>query len=374
MRSGEISMKKVLKVFKKQFILVIAFFLAIVSIIFVPIDSSYFKYFDIKTLVCLFLMMSVIGAFKNIKLFETISIVLIAKFKNTRMLVTAIVFITFFSSMVIANDMALLTFIPLSLIIFKTTKKENFAAMTIILQTAAANLGGMLTPFGNPQNLYLFSYYNIDGLEFMSIMLVPFLFSTFLLLVLCFQTKLEVLQVFSGKIEKLNRKKVTILCILFVISVLIVFNVIPFQIGFLAIVIPLIIFDYRSFKVVDYGLLFTFVAFFVFAGNLARIDFINQFMTKVLPNNELVLSILSCQMMSNVPSAILLSKFTMNYSALLRGVNIGGLGTPIASLASLIAITQYHKNFPATLKHFLKLFFIVNFSFVFILFFVCTLF
>ena len=279
----------------------------------------------------------------------------------------ALVYITFIGSMLIANDMALLTFLPLGYLVLTTTGKRKYMAVTFILQNIAANLGGMLTPFGNPQNLYLYTKFEIPTLEFMSIMAPPFILSILLITICCIIfVKPEPLELQKDDV-KLDPKRTVLYLILFALSIIIVFRVIPYWIGLIIIPVVLLIVDRKALLMVDYSLLFTFVFFFIFAGNMARIDSVREVFSGLLEKNTLLVSVLSCQIISNVPSAILLSQFTGNYRDLLVGVNIGGVGTLISSLASLITFREYVKLNPGKGKYYVLLFSLFNFAFLFIL-------
>lgn len=352
---------------KKNTVMCIALLAAIITSFIVPIDKQYIGYFDYKTLTCLFCVLSVVCALKNINFFYMLARKVVQLFKNARMSVLALVYITFIGSMLIANDMALLTFLPLGYFVLTTTKKEKYMAFTFIMQNIAANLGGMLTPFGNPQNLYLYSKFNIPNLEFMKIMSLPFVLSILLITLCCvIFVKPEPLKLPDEKVV-LDPKRVMLYLALFALSIAIVFRGIPYWLGL--IIIPPVLFaaDRKALKMVDYGLLFTFVFFFIFAGNMARIDVIRQLFSSLLGKNTLLVSVLSCQFISNVPSAILLSQFTGNYADLLVGVNIGGVGTLIASLASLITFREYVKNNPGKTGYYVKMFSAFNFAFLIIL-------
>ena len=298
---------------------------------------------------------------------------IIRKFKNTRLCILALVYITFIGSMLIANDMALLTFLPLGYFVLHTTGKEKYMAFTFIMQNIAANLGGMITPFGNPQNLYLYSKFNIPDLEFIKIMSIPFAVSVVLITVCCIIfVKVEPL-VIEEKAASLPIARTAAYLLLFALSILIVFRFMPYYIGLIIIPIAIFLLDRQALREVDYGLLLTFVFFFIFSGNMARIDAVRDFFSFLLEKNTLVFSALSCQFISNVPSAILLSQFTNNYKELLLGVNIGGAGTMIASLASLITFREYSKQDPGhTLRYIIK-FSLFNFAFLGILIIVCSL-
>lgn len=352
---------------KKNAVMCIALVAAIVTSIIIPIDKEYVGYFDYKTLTCLFCVLAVVCALKNINFFYMLARKVVQLFKTARMSILALVYITFIGSMLIANDMALLTFLPLGYFVLTTTGKQKYMAFAFIMQNIAANLGGMLTPFGNPQNLYLYSKFEIPNLEFIGIMAPPFVLSVLLITLCCLIfVKPEPLSLSDEKMV-LDPKKTILYLLLFTLSIVIVFRGIPYWIGLL--VVPTILFfvDRKALKMVDYGLLFTFVFFFVFAGNMARIDVVRELFSALLEKNTLIFSVVSCQCISNVPSAILLSQFTSNYQDLLVGVNIGGVGTLIASLASLITFREYTKNNPGKTKYYVGMFSLFNFAFLIIL-------
>lgn len=360
-------MSKIWAFVKQNTVMLIALLAAIVTSCIVPPDKEYIGYFDFKTLTCLFCVLAVVCALKNIKFFYILALKIVQVFKNARISVLALVYITFIGSMLIANDMALLTFLPLGYLVLTTTGKRKYMAVTFILQNIAANLGGMLTPFGNPQNLYLYTKFEIPTLEFMSIMAPPFLLSILLITLCCIIfVKPEPLELQKEEV-KLDPKRTVLYLILFALSIIIVFRVIPYWIGLIIIPVVLLIVDRKALLMVDYSLLLTFVFFFIFAGNMARIDAVRNVFSGLLEKNTLLVSVLSCQIISNVPSAILLSQFTGNYRDLLVGVNIGGVGTLISSLASLITFREYVKLNPGKGKFYVLVFSLFNFAFLFIL-------
>lgn len=352
---------------KKNTVMCIAFLAALVSCVLVSPDKQYINYFDFKTLTCLFCTLAVVCAFKNIHFFQIVASKIVCLFKTTRSAVIALIYITFIGSMLIANDMALITFLPLGYYVLSSTGNKKHMAFTFIMQNIAANLGGMLTPFGNPQNLYLYSYFNISDAEFIRIMFLPFIVSIFLITLCCFSIKKEPLVVKNEYTNKLDIKKTIIYSILFALSIAIVFRAIPYYIGLIIIPIAIYLLDRKALWAVDYPLLLTFCAFFVFSGNIARISLINDFLSNIIQKNTFLYGVLSCQFISNVPSAILLSKFTANYPELLVAVNIGGAGTLIASLASLITFQEYNKREPHKASFYLKEFSIYNFGILSIL-------
>ena len=328
----------------------------------VPPDGQYIGYFDFKTLSCLFCTLACVCALKNIRFFRIIAEKIILYFKTTRGAVIALVYITFIGSMAIANDMALITFLPLGYRVLKFTRNEKYMAFTFIMQNIAANLGGMLTPFGNPQNLYLYTYYNIGNAEFVKIMFLPFVVSIAIITLCCFIIPNEEMHYEKEFDVKLSLWRVITYLALFTLSILIVFRSIPYYIGLPIIAVSVFCLDKKALKMVDYPLLLTFVAFFVFAGNMARIPAVKEFLGWLIEKNTLLYGTLSCQLISNVPSAILLSKFTMNYPQLLVAVNIGGAGTLIASLASLITFKEYLKRSGGKAWGYIKMFSLYNFG------------
>lgn len=348
---------------KKNIVMLVAFFVALITSIFVPFDREYIGYFDFKTLSCLFCVLAVVCALKNINFFYIVARKIVECFKTTRMSVLAIVYITFIGSMLIANDMALLTFLPLGYFVLVSADKKEYMAFTFVMQNIAANLGGMLTPFGNPQNLYLYTKFSIANGEFVRIMFPPFLVSVILITVCCLFIKSEPLKL-EGEKAELDYKKLTVYLILFVLSIAIVFRTVPYVIGLVIIPLVLLFMDKKALKMVDYPLLLTFVFFFVFSGNMSRIPAVRNVFSDLLAKSTLLFSVLSCQVISNVPSAILLSQFTDNYRELLLGVNIGGAGTLIASLASLITFREYTSHNPGKTGYYIKVFSALNLGFL----------
>ncbi len=358
---------KILKFAKKNIVFLIAALAASVTCFFVPPDEKYLGYFDWKTLSCLFITLAVVCALRNIKFFTIIARRLVTMAGNLRSLFLLLIVITFVGSMIIANDMALITFLPLGYFALSVTKQEKFMAYLFVLQNISANLGGMLTPFGNPQNLYLYSFFNIPTGEFCRIMLPSFLLAVALLLIACIPVKPVRFSIDDSFNEKLHKKKNLLYIILFLVSILVVFRVIPFIIGLILITCVLLAVDREALKMVDYGLLGTFFFFFIFSGNLARLDVIDSLISSLLEKDTLLVSVLSCQFISNVPTSILLSKFTSDYPALLLGVNIGGAGTLIASLASLITFSEFKVLYPGQTKKYLLIFTVMNVAFLLIL-------
>lgn len=357
-------MSKAIRFFKKNTVFCVAALAAFITAFFVPPDAEYLSYFDFRTLACLFLTLAVVSALGNVKFFTILARKLVLLSGNLRRLFLLLVVITFVGSMIIANDMALITFLPLGYFALSVTKNDKFMAYLFILQNISANLGGMLTPFGNPQNLYLYSFFEIPTAEFTAIMLPPFLLAIAMLAVFCFFVKPEKLSFHEDFPEKFHVKKTVLYMVLFAFSLLIVFRIVPFWLGLAVIPAVLFFVDKDALYEVDYSLLGTFFFFFIFSGNLARIDAVNEFFSFLLEKDALIVSTLSCQFISNVPSAILLSRFTSDYHSLLLGVNIGGTGTLIASLASLITFSEFRILYPEQTKKYLVMFTVINLIFL----------
>lgn len=351
-------------------VMFIALIAAIITVLIVPIDRAYVQYFDFKTLSCLFCVLAVVCALKDVNFFYMLAARIVHVCKTARMSVLALVYITFIGSMLIANDMALITFLPLGYFVFSVTDSKRDMAVVFILQNIAANLGGMLTPFGNPQNLYLYAHYHIANGEFVSIMFPPFAVSIALITLCCLLLPKRALRIQAsqqGQGMRLPPARTAFYLALFALTILMVFRLLPAWLVLAILIVSLLIADRKALKMVDYCLLLTFVCFFTFAGNMARLAPVRNVFSSLLQRNTLLTAVLSCQCISNVPSAILLSQFTQNYPALLVGVNIGGAGTLIASLASLITFREFSAHYRGEGRFYIKLFSAFNFSFLLIL-------
>ncbi len=357
---------------KKNAMLLIASALALLTMILIPPDRAYTDYFDWKTLACLFATLAVVCALKSIRFFTYLARKIVTLAGNTRMAIIALMGITFIGSMFMANDMALLTFLPLGYDVLTSTKQEKHMPFTFIMQNISANLGGMLTPFGNPQNLFLYEKFHIANGEFMSIMAIPFAVAIALIFLCCMTVKKETLIIAEKEFPPLPKGRTALYLVLFACAIMMVMRMMPWWIALIGITVILLIATPQSLAKVDFGLLGTFFAFFIFAGNLARVAPVRELLSGLLAANPLCVSAISCQFISNVPSAILLSQFTDAYPALLMGVNIGGTGTLIASLASLITFREYASHYPQKVGAYMKLFSILNFGFLAVLLITCT--
>ena len=341
-------MGKIKELIKKETVLTIATGLALVSCFFVAPDKAYFGYIDWRTLALLFCLMAVMAGFQEMGLFRLVGANLLKRVKGQKSLAFILVSLCFFSSMVVTNDVALITFVPFGLLVLVMARAEKVLCLTVTLMTIAANLGSMLTPIGNPQNLYL---YNASGLslgEFLTITLPYTIASGVLLAGAVWLAYRPVAIAHNMDMEQgaICKKQLLLYCLLFVLCLFTVAEVLPVPVLFLLIIAALLWKDKEILKKVDYCLLFTFIAFFIFIGNLERLPAFYQFISGMIQGNERMTAIGASQVISNVPAALLLSGFTQQWSELIIGTNLGGLGTLIASMASLISYKQIAGQYP----------------------------
>ena len=340
---------------KKECVLVIATLCAAISSIFASPQAGYI---DFKVLILLFNLMLIVAAFKQLSLLDFAAISIIKKCSSSRSLYFAMTAITFMSSMLVTNDVALITFVPLTLIIAQKVRIN--ALNLIVIQTLAANLGSSLTPVGNPQNLFIYSFYDMNIVNFFEITLPLVLVSTLLLLILILREKNHPLELEIKQVKIESIPKSAVYAALFVTVLLSVFHVIPYMTSAAAVWACVLFLDRKLFAKVDYSLLLTFVAFFIFIGNISNMQGISGLMKSFLDTgrNTFLAGLISSQFISNVPAAILISNFTPYYRELIMGVNIGGMGTLIASLASVISYKLYVQQYPA--KHYMRIFSLYN--------------
>ena len=358
---------RALRWLKGQPVLLVAALAALLSMLTVPPSPAYAAYFDWHTLLCLFSMLAVLNGLRQLGAFRILAAGLVRRFASLRAVVLVLVMVTFFGSMFLTNDMALLTFLPLGFFVLETTGKRKYMAYTFVLQNIAANLGGLITPFGNPQNLYLYSYYHIDTFEFIKIMFLPFFTALILITLCCVLVPKEAMTLQQKEPYAFHEKRTILYSILFLISILAVLRLIPYQAATLVVTAAMIFLDKKALRDVNYALLATFAVFFVFSGNMARIEPIQELFSRIIPGRTLLLGLGCCQFFSNVPTAVMLSHFTTDYSDLLVAVNIGGLGTPIASLASLITLSEYRRHDKEHLGKYILIFLGLNLLFLMVL-------
>ena len=346
---------------KKEAVLCIAFLCAVVSMFLVPPDGGYADYVDYRVLALLFCLMLVVAGLQDCGLFDLLARRLLAGEKRFRFLALALVLLPFFSSMLITNDVSLITFVPFAVLVLELTGRQAQLPYIVTLQTVAANLGSMAMPVGNPQNLFLCSKFGIPMGAFFAAVLPLTAVSLVGLVLAAGTTSGDIIRVEfkdAGGIGKPGQLKLMLL--LFVLCLLSVFHVLPWPALLAVVIVAAAVFARHLFPRVDYALLFTFVCFFVFSGNLGRIGAVRTFLTGLMDWNTVVTSALASQVISNVPAAVLLSTFTEDWKGLLVGTNVGGLGTLIASLASLISFKLYIRTEGAKPLRYLGLFTLAN--------------
>lgn len=336
------NLSKIKAFIKKETVFTVAAILAVISSFIVKPSLDYIGYIDFKVLSILFCLMMLVAGLREQWIFRRLAEKLTTLVNGSKGLELILVLLCFFSSMIITNDVALITFVPFALALMNGAGLKNRILRVITLETIAANLGSMLTPIGNPQNLYL---YNISGMGFgeFTMLMLPLSAASLVLLILSVLLgKNEPIVVsFEKANANIDKRKLIIIAVLFVICMGTVARFIPWQVSFICVFITSLVVFRNLFKEVDYYLLGTFTGFFIFIGNMQKIPSISQLINNLLAGKELVMSTAMSQVISNVPASMLLAGFTDNYTALLYGVNIGGLGTLIASLASLISYKFY---------------------------------
>ncbi len=360
---------------KSNAVLCVACCAALATCFVVPPDGAYLDYVDVKTIACLFSILAVVGAMRNLGVFQYAAKKIIHRFGGCRAAVCALVGVTLVISMVATNDMALIMMLPLSAATLLAAGWGRALPFTFVMQNLAANLGGMILPFGNPQNLYLFEYFHIELIDFLRAMALPFAVSVLLIGLCCalrtydeqgcladdsprkahaspapfalpnyrIRAKREATQHrflhLNGRARR--RLSAAVYAALMLLTILAVFRIVHYLVAVALVVAVLAFMDRKAIQTLDYGLLLTFVFFFVFAGNVSRIPAMDHVLTGLMSQWPLAVSAGLSQIISNVPSAVLLSHFTESWQALLVGVNIGGAGTIVGSLASLITLQHY---------------------------------
>ena len=361
-------MKHILNFLKNETVLAAAWVLALVTMLLVPPDGGYLNYIDWNTLMLLFSLMAVMAGLQRLGLFRRLGEALLARTATTRQLEGALVFLPFFTSMAVTNDVALITFVPFALEVLQLADREDRLVPVVVLQTIAANLGSMTTPIGNPQNLYLYSRYGLSLGVFFRTML-PLTAAAAVLLGLCLlltQSRPLSIPDFRSA-PAVGDRRLWLYLALFLLCLGAVAKWVPVWAVFAAVLMALLLADRPVLRKVDYSLLLTFVGFFLFVGNLGRLEAFQLLFRNLLMGHEVLCAVLASQCLSNVPAALLLSGFTGNGTALLAGTNLGGLGTLIASMASLISYKQIVRNAPGLRNRYLGWFTLANVAFLLIL-------
>lgn len=361
-----IKMNKVICFIKNEVVLVIACVLAVVSSFIVTPDYEYIQYIDFRTLGILFCLMAVMAGLQKTGLFTYLAEQLTANVRSARGLMFILIMLCFFFSMLITNDVSLITFVPFTITVLRLIKNEKLMIPVVVLQTVAANLGSMLTPIGNPQNLYLYGKAGMHLGEFIWLML-PYTALSFVLLTISIlfckrKTGVTVKLECNTSIKK--DKRLIIYPLLFVLALLSVARILDYRITLIITAAVIAAADRKTLRKIDYSLLVTFIAFFVFIGNMGRIDVFRELIREIISGRECVTAVVTSQVVSNVPAALLLSGFTDNIRGLIIGTNLGGLGTLIASMASLISFKYISGSSSASSSKYIALFTAVNIIFL----------
>ena len=364
--------RKIIRFVKQETVLCAALALAVLSMFFVRPDREYISYIDFRTLAILFCLMGVMSGLQKTGVFQWVAQALLGKVKTARQLAWILVLLCFFSSMAVTNDVALITFVPFTFIVLDligVEARKQLLVPVVTLQTIAANLGSMLTPIGNPQNLYLYGKAGLSLGSFVSLML-PYTLVSFLLVMLwsAVQTRkydAPIAVSFSENVRLADKKiQLAVYLLLFAADLLTVARVIPYGLALLITVVGILLADRSIFARLDYSLLLTFIGFFVFIGNMGRLPVFHDFLQRIVSGSELLAGAAASQVISNVPAALLLSGFTDNLAPLIIGVNIGGLGTLIASMASLISYKYVAGQESGRKGEYVRLFTLANIGFL----------
>lgn len=360
-------MEKVWKFIKAQPVLVIAFILAVATMFIVPPDKEYMGYCNRTVLIELFALMAAVAGLRSIGIFDAATRFILQKTGNIRKLGAVMILICFFSAMLVTNDVALITFVPLTMLIYSGIDDDRSLILTIVLESAAANLGSMMTPVGNPQNLFLYDKYGLTAMTFIRTMLPVGALGLALVLLMTLFLPKDKCEAPKRTDKKIPVIKTAVYFGVFLLCIAAVFRLVPDWVCLIAAIAAALICDVKLLLKVDYILLATFVCFFVFVGNIARVGAVSDFFSNILTGRELIVSALLSQLISNVPAAVMLAEFTGNGTQLLLGVDIGGFGTIIASMASLIAFQIYRGSERAHTGRYMKVFTLVNITLLMIL-------
>ena len=341
-----IVLKEIVSFIKRETVLTVALVLAVVSCFFVPPSAEYLSYINFRVLVLLFCLMTVVAGMVRVGAFDVLCRMLGRNIKSTRGMYLLLTMLCFFMSMFLTNDVTLITVVPFTFILLGETGMQDGTMIILILETLAANLGSMLTPFGNPQNLFLYTKYNVGAAEFISIMLPYTVTSLMMLTGQIMFMKNRSLEIHNECIAAISdKRRFFVYLMLFVLAILSVARVIDYRILLCCTVAVTILLDRKLFAQVDYSLLLTFVFFFVFVGNMGKIRAVSETLSSLLSGRVICVSVIASQFISNVPAALLLSDFTDDYRGLMIGTDIGGLGTLIASMASLISYKFFAERY-----------------------------
>lgn len=358
---------KIIGFIKKEAVLCIVIFLAVISVIAVPPNAEYIDYIDFHTLALLFSLMTVMAGFSDSGFFTYCANALLKRTKSVRSVAAVLIMLCFFTSMAVTNDVALITFVPFAIEVLSKANKKHKILPIVVLQTAAANLGSMLTPIGNPQNLYLYTLSGMSAGELIMTMLPYTAISFVMICISLFAIKNESIEKNVSDITKADIKSTIICFVLFFVCMLAVAKIIGSGTVVAAVVVTVLIFKRKLIAKADYSLLLTFVGFFILIGNIKNIDAVNVWLKSIITGNEFITAIISSQIISNVPAAVLLSGFSDKFKTIMIGSDIGGLGTMIASMASLISYKYFANYMPDKKGGYFAVFTVVNILFLMVL-------
>ena len=366
-------MKRIYNYLKKDAVLTISWVLAIISMLFIKPDKAYAGYIDWRSLGILWSLMIITKGYMQNGIFEKIGHALLTRTRKMWQLIAVLVGLNFFSSMIITNDVSLITFVPFAIMMLKQCGRQELMIPVVVLQTIAANLGSMLTPIGNPQNLYLYGLAG-KGIGGFIMWLLPYTIVSALLLVisiLLIKNKNEIICIEDTDSEAAHNTsvpRVMAYSVLFILALLVVARALTWYILAAAVLITVLLLEKNVLAKADYALLLTFIGFFIFTGNMGRVEPVAHFLAGIVNGRELEAGIITSQCISNVPAALLLSEFTDNIKNLAIGVNIGGLGTLIASMASLISYKLYANEVPEKKGKYFAAFTVYNIIFLVVLY------
>ncbi len=346
---------------RDEIALILCGVLALFSMFLVPPSEEYLGYIDVRMLCILFCLMATVAGMSECGLFKNISARLLSEAASIRKLCLILVALPFFASMAITNDVALITFVPLATVTLYAADRKDLIIPVLVLQTISANLGCFLTPIGSPHNLYVYTKYNPGMDEFIAAVL-PYIVvgGTVLFIATALFCKGD--SEHSGVEIPETRDHFVLVstAILFVLSVASVANIVPYWVSLACTVVAILVLKPMLLTKVDYSLLLTFVFLFIFTGNVVRIEEVASFLGGLMDSQPLLTSVFASQFISNVPAAVMLSGFTTDWQSLLVGVGIGGFGTPIASMASLITFRLYIREKEHDGRRFMTVFLVGN--------------
>ena len=357
---------------KKEFLLVISAILAFISLFLVPFDTilsyNYDRIFD--TICTLLFFLLIVAGLKECRALDKIAQLALGGLKTTVSLCLVLIFLPFFSAMLFSNDVSLLTFVPLTIAILALADMKKLIAPVVILQTVAANIGSSLTPFGNPHNLYIFNLKDFYGFSIMDyeLALIPMVIvGTLLILLMISLLPRNPLDVELKDVELQCKPKLIVIIVLFILAIITVLDVIPPYITLIILVAAFLIMMPKIFLKVDYSILFIFFFLFIFANSISSVEGIHSFITDMMEWDPFLTTVMVSQFTSNVPSTILLQPFTDVWAAILVGADVGGFGTPIASMASVITLRLYLREEDSDVRQFLKYFFLIELAMLVVL-------